>query len=83
MASGLPSETDIVTAGRHVSNVPKAGFEPARRVERNIRAVNTRWRHAGISEFALARCGPSAWMQQIFQSAARNRRHSFGTPLSV
>ena len=24
MTSGLPPETDIVTAGRHVSNVPKA-----------------------------------------------------------
>jgi hypothetical protein len=44
-----------------------------------IRAMNT----GQPVGFACARCRPSAWMQEIFQFAARNMRHSLGTPLSV
>jgi hypothetical protein len=31
--------------------VPQAGLDPARRIERNIRAMNTRWRLSDVSEF--------------------------------
>jgi hypothetical protein len=41
--SASPLSTNIIKHERHVGKVPKAGFDPERRIERNIRAMNTRW----------------------------------------